>query len=338
MNIITTEEISHNSPNAINEPDQNSENTSAADIESPIDRLSTEQDSDIFLFSGTIDRPNADKLINKCNHNVKHKNVSLIICTYGGDGDAAYIIAKYLKNRYKTFRLYVFGFCKSAGTLLALGADEIIMSITGELGPLDVQILREDALSPRGSGLDLINAISAIRTFSFEYFSDHLLQLKENSGYTISTRIAADIASTMAIGLFSPIMNQIDPVKLGEIQRSMNIAYEYGKRLAKSEDTIRKLTTDYPSHSFVIDFDEAKELLPNVRLANDLENEIDEFLSLACISKYNVNIIHQPEREIIRKLSDMKKKEDNNEPKNDCSQIGSDSITESTETGPVNSK
>ena len=34
--------------------------------------------------------------------------------------------------------------CKSAGTLLALGADEIIMSNLSELGPLDIQLPDRD--------------------------------------------------------------------------------------------------------------------------------------------------------------------------------------------------
>jgi len=36
--------------------------------------------------------------------------------------------------------LYVFGYCKSAGTLVAVAADQIVMSEFGQFGPLDVQL------------------------------------------------------------------------------------------------------------------------------------------------------------------------------------------------------
>ncbi len=276
----------------------------APEKKSIVEKLATEQDADFYIFSGEIERASVNTFIDHCNSGKTRKNVSLIICTFGGDGDAAYIIAKYLKNKYEKFRLYVFGFCKSAGTLIALGADEIIMSHTGELGPLDVQILKDDVLSPRGSGLDIINAISSLRQFSFDYFETHLLELKKRSGYTISTRIASDIACKLAIGLISPIMSQIDPVKIGEIQRSLMIAYEYGIRLNKSEEIVNSLTYDYPSHTFVIDYEEAKKLLLNVRLADSEEVELESFLSQICIKSYNTNIIHQPVAElIIKKIS-----------------------------------
>ncbi len=277
-----------------------------------VERLATGQDADFYIFSGDIERDTVNKFIDHCNCEKAKKNVSLIICTYGGDGDAAYIIAKYLKNKYEKFRLYVFGFCKSAGTLIALGADEIIMSYTGELGPLDVQILKDDVLSPRGSGLDIINAISSLRQYSFDYFETHLLELKKRSGYTISTRIASDIACKLAIGLISPIMSQIDPVKIGEIQRSLSIAYEYGKRLNPDEDIVNSLTYNYPSHTFVIDYEEAKKLLPNVRLANANEIELERHLTKIFLDSYKWNIIHQPGSDLIIKKININDTEQNN--------------------------
>jgi ClpP class serine protease len=38
----------------------------------------------------------------------------------------------------------VSGYCKSAGTLIALGANELAFGEHGELGPLDVQIAKRD--------------------------------------------------------------------------------------------------------------------------------------------------------------------------------------------------
>lgn len=231
-------------------------------LEKLIQAVTAEHEADIFLYSGPIDRAQAEHFFVASEQaNPRRDNVLLILTTNGGDADAAYKIARHLKRCYHTFTLAVFGMCKSAGTILALGADEIVMSgQRGELGPLDVQILREDDLMQQSSGLDVFKAISSIRNQSFYIFEDILLDLQRKSGGFITTKTASDIATSMAIGLMSPIASQLDPMRIGEIRRSMTIARDYGIRLNADREVLDKLIHDYPSHSFVIDFDEAKEL------------------------------------------------------------------------------
>lgn len=237
--------------------------------------LSDLLDADIFLYSGPVERPVANLFLDVAAGANKRSNAVLILCTYGGDADAAYIIARFLKRTYKKFTLYVFGYCKSAGTLIALGADEIVMSIKGELGPLDVQLLKADNLFFRGSGLDIDEAIESLSEQAFEIFEKHLLGIIEKSSGSITTKTAADIASTLAVGLLSPITAQIDPLHVGEVERAINIAYQYGIRLNGDEGRINRLVSDYPSHSFVIDFDEAKQIFENVRQPNATESRLE---------------------------------------------------------------
>ncbi len=63
------------------------------------------------------------------------ENVFFILCTYGGHPNCAYKIARRLQTKYKKFYLYVAGYCKSAGTLIAVGSDEIVMRDSAEFGP-----------------------------------------------------------------------------------------------------------------------------------------------------------------------------------------------------------
>ena len=69
------------------------------------------------------------------------ENIDLVIQSGGGQGTVAEkiveMIRAYCKNR---FRVIVPNLAKSAATMLALGADEIIMGVTSELGPIDPQI------------------------------------------------------------------------------------------------------------------------------------------------------------------------------------------------------
>jgi hypothetical protein len=237
--------------------------------------LSDSLDADLFVYSGSIDRRLADIFLNEATLPTRRTNVALVLCTFGGDADAAYIIARFLKTAYKKFILYVFGYCKSAGTLIALGADEIVMSHRGELGPLDVQVLKSDELVFRSSGLDIASAIKSLNDQAFETFEKNFLQIIKRGGGAITTRTAAEIASSLAVGLISPITDQIDPLRVGEMERAISIAYEYGIRLNTNADRVNTLIKNYPTHSFVIDFNEAKGLFEDVRLPDDTEQLLE---------------------------------------------------------------
>src|SRR5690349_379175 len=62
----------------------------------------------------------------------------------GGDAHAAYKLWLDLRSRCRRLVVVIPDLAKSAATLLALGADEIVMAPAAELGPLDVQISHPD--------------------------------------------------------------------------------------------------------------------------------------------------------------------------------------------------
>jgi len=257
-------------------------------IQSVADDLS----ADVLLFSAEIAYESVNSFIEVV-RNVKERNenVALILSTNGGDPDAAYRMTRILKERYKKFILLVFGYCKSAGTLIALGADEIVMSDFAELGPLDIQIYRDDDFRT-SSGLDLQQALNVLNNQIFDVFETCLLKTIDKGGGIITTKTASDIASSMAVGLLAPISSQIDPLRLGEMNRLMSIAYEYGKRLNPAKlDTIRKLVSGYPSHSFVIDYREAQELFETVRRPNANELTLEKLFSEAVRSSGEQSLV-----------------------------------------------
>lgn len=230
-------------------------------------------DCDIYVYSGPITQDGADKIIAKILENkTRRSSGALMLTTHGGDPNAAYRIARILQRTYNGFTIYVFGLCKSAGTLLALGAKEIVMTDFGELGPLDIQIPKVDELNHE-SGLVYSQALLALRAHAFDFFETCYLTLKERSGGTISTRTASTIASSLAVGLFSPLAEQIDPLKVGEATRALDISFAYGSRLTTNTAALNRLINEYTNHGFVIDLVEAKELLGNVRQLNEAEEE-----------------------------------------------------------------
>lgn len=108
-----------------------------------------------------------------------------------------------------------------------------------------------------------------------------MVELKVDGG--ISTRMAAEIASRFAASLFGPVYSQVDPVRIAELQRTIEIAYAYGQRLSGvsknlKQDALDRLVSEYPSHGFVIDRKEARDIFTNIRQPEGAELELALFL------------------------------------------------------------
>jgi hypothetical protein len=74
-------------------------------------------------------------------------SIDFLLHTTGGDIDAADKIVRILRRRVAAsgeLRVVVPDCAKSAGTLIALGSDLIVMSDSSELGPIDPQIVSRD--------------------------------------------------------------------------------------------------------------------------------------------------------------------------------------------------
>lgn len=69
------------------------------------------------------------------------KKVCLILQSPGGDGDTAEKMLGLFRDTFnEDFRVIIPQYAKSAATMIAVGADRIIMSDASELGPIDPQV------------------------------------------------------------------------------------------------------------------------------------------------------------------------------------------------------
>ena len=79
--------------------------------------------------------------LNKMLRKIKHlDHLDIILESGGGDIDSAYKILNLFKSYADKITIIVPSYAKSAATLIALGADELIVCKAGELGPLDPQV------------------------------------------------------------------------------------------------------------------------------------------------------------------------------------------------------
>lgn len=234
---------------------------------------------DVFLYNGEITRDGSREFIDLVKTKGKHTECVLILVTPGGDPDAAYIIGRYLQRKYGPFKLLVSGMCKSAGTLIAAGAWEIIFGEHGELGPLDIQLTLRDDPSASSSGLDITEAFLALERRSLQTYAQARDKIIQDSDGIMSFISASDAARRITGALYGPIFEGIKASEVGASARAMRIVSHYGERLDAKWNNLEAGALDllvhtYPDHGFVIDQLEASSLFKRVRFVSDAENQL----------------------------------------------------------------
>jgi hypothetical protein len=239
-------------------------------------RLCTAE-QEMFIYSGEITEENVNRFMSCLlrTKNRKHE-IALVLTSDGGDPHAAYRFGRVLQRLFDRSRVIVTGRCKSAATLVAVACDEITFGFWGELGPLDIQVRKRDEIAFYSSGLDSTQALNLITGHVYTCFEHYRNELIDSSKGALSFRTACEIATSLATGFLSPITAQLDPYRLGEIDRLMAICTAYGERLSARknnlhDDALDRLVNGYPSHFYIIDAEEAREIFKKVSLLKDNE-------------------------------------------------------------------
>ncbi|MBZ9940135.1 hypothetical protein LB533_03350 [Mesorhizobium sp. BR1-1-13] len=237
-------------------------------------KLSEEEQADIYHYSGAIDEEGLNRLRAEFRVN-KRSRAILILTTQGGDISVAYRIARLFHRKYERLTVYIPRFCMSAGTLVALGAHDLIIHPDAFMGPIDPQMRAVDELSVWESALSPYATLVALGDAAGDIVERTAVNLATKSDGAISFRLASELGATLASGLLSGLMSRLSPSAFGERQLAIDETTEYGNRLVKtsrnaSEETVRHLISDYPKHDFIIDTTEASELFEDVSAPSDL--------------------------------------------------------------------
>ena len=248
-----------------------------------LEPLEKKYDADVYMHSGDIlhEMPEVVKTEISKTKSMEHsrKNALLILTTLGGYAEPAYQVANMFQRKYNEFYVYNPYYCKSAGTLLSLGANKLIMDEYAEFGPLDVQLPSRKHVNSFRSGAQNMYTFQALGTEVCNLYLGIVEKINKSNKSDISKESAQKIAINLTIGIMQPIYAQIDPHELGSDLRDLSIAIHYGQRLAAlsdnlKENTITRLVEGYPSHSFVINFLETRKLFKNVEMAADDFREV----------------------------------------------------------------
>jgi hypothetical protein len=217
--------------------------------------------------------------------------LDIILASNGGDGCVAYAIITILRRRFAHLAAYVPLVAKSAATLLCLGADELVLSDFGELGPLDPQLeQKQSADHPRRrSCLESAKAVEQLRRGALATFDDAFRLVSEKTG--MRPLDACGIAVDLTSRLYAPLYAQVDPETLGRDAREADLAAEYAERVlrryrpavwaANGPAIVERLVRAYPAHCFFIDREELADLGLPVRAPEGGEAEPIERITMA---------------------------------------------------------
>lgn len=242
-------------------------------LKAAVNVLANKHDADVLILNYEILPPVDFMFMGAVAGRARRKNVVLILTTEGGSADSAFRMMRFLQAAYERIFIIVGGWCKSAGTLMCIGAHELFMGDLGELGPLDVQIVKADEMDEQKSGLVAEAAFEKLQQEAFKFFIACVRDFGA-SEYRVTLKTAAQIASEMTTSALRPIFDKLEPVTIGEDYRSNRLALAYAERLNthaknlkrdRSLDALENLLSGYPSHGFVIDIKEASVLFRNVK-------------------------------------------------------------------------
>jgi len=125
---------------------------SAVDLEAELLKLISEynklRQTFAAVYVAAIGKPIPDVTLSQDDYYLIHdllkgvesRKVDFYIETPGGSAEAAEEIVECLRDRFDQVSFVVSGEAKSAGTIMALSGDEILMTETGSLGPIDAQV------------------------------------------------------------------------------------------------------------------------------------------------------------------------------------------------------
>ncbi len=179
------------------------------------------------------------------------RKLDLFIYTRGGDVLTPWRLVHLIREYTPSFNVLVPYRCYSAGTLLCLGADEIIMGKMGELGPIDPSVV--NAFNPQDP-----NNPAAKIPVNIEDVYSYLALAGEKAGVC---------SNDQKVKVFAMLAERVHPLALGNVHRNYLLIRSLAKKLlamhrqsltkGRIEHIVDNLTEKLYAHNHMISRQEA---------------------------------------------------------------------------------
>ncbi len=199
----------------------------------------------------------------------KFDHLDVFLFTLGGDTQAAFGFARAVRGfGAKRVSVLVPEKCHSAGTLFAIGADEIIMTAIATLSPIDPSIT-----TPLNPTVDVAPGQRQVVPVSVESVA----------GYQALVEKQWKLNPEGIVAAFRILAEKVNPIALGDVYRSREqIAFLARKLLLlhrHDDGSITKitetLTRTLGSHDYLISRAEAQEMFGKTQIPDPDDNDLD---------------------------------------------------------------
>jgi hypothetical protein len=179
--------------------------------------------------------------------------VDLFLHTNGGDGTVPWRLVTLIREFATRFSVLVPHHAFSAGTLVAMGADEVVMHPMGMLGPIDPTVTTPfNPPNPQAPNERL--------GISVEDVASYIALVKEDVGIRHEDEL---------VQAFKILAEQVNPLALGSVKRSTSQARMMGDKLLRTREsaglddrsiaeTVEKLASRLYYHGHPINREEAR--------------------------------------------------------------------------------
>ena len=222
----------------------------------------------------SIERDDTIPFADLLHHALPGQGLELLLHTRGGDVDVAEKLIRMVRRKVgeADFHIVVPELAKSAGTLMVLGADRVVMSDMSELGPIDPQIR-----FPDGSRRAVQNYLDA--------YKDLEVKLRDDPG---------NVAARLMLEQIDPTVIKLCEVAVDRARQSAEYLLRHGMFRNGGPWTLPATelldTRRWLSHSQMIAWDDARD--PQIGLIVDyLEPQSDRwqgYWKLYCLQRLAV--------------------------------------------------
>jgi hypothetical protein len=244
-----------------------------------------------FLFSDSIWFPSSLALRKEVlKHKKKSPNdteIDFVLNSPGGFPGDAYRIIRALRTDFKIVNIIVPFWAKSAATLLSLGASKLIVNDWAEFGPIDIQVPKPRPDSPKPDYESALNdefSLKLLEGRAQELFKKMFIDYHQSENIPIEQNSLSCHLMQYLPNFYKPLLDQLNPYKLGEKKRSLEISVKYAKRILAQYNSLTteeaSSLTDYlvhecPDHGYNVDYTLLSVFLPNIVLAKKIGPEYD---------------------------------------------------------------
>lgn len=193
------------------------------------------------------------------------EKLDVLLHTTGGDPVAAYRLAQVIRDFAKEVTFLIPEYAYSAGTLMCLSADKILLGDHAVLSPIDITLVpaRDEDYEDAKDLFPEEDPSGEVETVAIDYFIQVAKQARLEIESAFRKRKWKSSRTEVECAMLVEMTRQLGVLTIAQYYREKNITHAYAAELLgymfvkgtkAIEGIIRSLIVEAPSHSFPMDF------------------------------------------------------------------------------------